>query len=421
MTNEIFNLFSEFNIKLDSNKIRKLNHVVLQFELRDMNPMTLNGQLIGVYPIVFTSTDRTSLFDIFHVNENQLMYKLKNIKIEKHGKILDLNKVNVISDSFNLLCVWLIHLGLTTINNKKERELFTFNVAKYLHYRYFTSLIQHNFRYGADEEVMMAVINDLSKKFNIIINETWKNDIEYTCNVLLDQKSKHYNTFIYPTDDDAFTYIISDTQTSIRSKIGNVRNIYYEYHAQGKKIVTKSPFGTNRDGERFIIEQVSSFDHMLTSVITDLTNVNSFIESQTLNRVSSRFNNLNTDMLRRMLQYMVDKAILQMSSNEFDSIVTDKKNIKTYIGMRVLISSLITTSIRLILLNNIKLKDHAKIWITLKNLYSSSRTNNTDIAEIKDSIMLLIDDSGISNRESTKSSLRLAIIMYVIYKCLNSI
>lgn len=422
MSSEIFNLFSSLNIKIDNSKIHKLNQAVIAFEIREQNPLTLNGQMIGVYPIAFTKMDREALFDIFHVNERDIVNRVRNMKIDSNGVIRDIKDFRVKSDSFNLLSIWLIHLGMTTIKNRKDRELFCIDVAKYLHYKFFTSLINHYFIHGATEAIMLAVIVNLSRKYDIIVHETWKNDIEITCKELIDDKSKHHNAFLYPTDDYKFTYILSDTQTSIRSKVSNIAEIYYDYHKSGKHVNIQSSVGTDSEGEKFIIQKISNFDTVLTSVLVDLTNRNSFIELAVVGQVVSQFPNVSKDMLRKMLNYIVDKASLQMSSGQFYDTVENKASKEiTYVGLRVLFEKLIISAFSYVRRSNISLSNKALIWNSIKNLYSSSRTTNEDVAMIKNSVMLVIEESQITTRESTKSSLRLAVIMYVIYKCLKKL
>lgn len=421
MSSELFNLFSNIDIKLDSSRMHKLNQVVVEFEIRDQNPLTLNGQMIGVYPIVFTISDREALFNIFHVNEHAIDKALKSIKIDSNGIVKNITEFKVKSDSFNLLSIWLIHMGLTTIKNKKDKEMFCVNVAKYLHYKYFTSLINHFFIHGANEATMLAVITNLSKKFDIIINETWKKDIDITCRNLISEHSKHYNAFMVPIDDYKFTYILSDTQTSIRSKITNIAEIYYDYHKSGKHVKVQSSMNSDSEGEKFIIQKISTFDTMLTSILVDLTNVNIFIEMSVVNQVASQFSNISPDMLRKILDYIVRKASLQASSGQSeDRVETGNKEI-IYVGIKALFEKLIISSFRIVRLNDIPLTSKALIWNSIKNIYSSSRTSNEDVGDIKNSIMMIIEESQITPRESTKSSLRLAIIMYVIYKCLKKI
>ena len=140
-----------------------------------------------------------------------------------------------------------------------------------------------------------------------------------------------------------------------------------------------------------------------------------------VNQVASQFSNISPDMLRKILDYIVRKASLQASSGQSeDRVETGHKEI-IYVGIKALFEKLIISSFRIVRLNDIPLTSKALIWNSIKNIYSSSRTSNEDVGDIKNSIMMIIEESQITPRESTKSSLRLAIIMYVIYKCLKKI
>jgi len=87
-----------------------------------------------------------------------------------------------------------------------------------------------------------------------------------------------------------------------------------------------------------------------------------------------------------------------------------------YIGARALIAAIIQTSLRYCINNRIPLSNRSQVWVNLKNVYSSSRVSTPEILAVKQSVEYFVDSLNRTKRESTKASLRLAVIMYCVYK-----
>lgn len=424
---QILEEFSNLNITITPIQIRNTLQLVTKFELRDAHPLTLNSQVFGVYPIVFKDSDKHDLFNIFKIQEHTLQAMIDNIlafnyaePAVKGGRYIK-TEFKVAANPFNVFCIWLIHLGLTTIRNKKDRDVFCLSVAKYLHYRFFTSLIGRLLQYGADEEVMQAVINDLSRKFDIITKGTWRKDIEERCLDLISEKSIHYKTLLTPDNDVAFRYILSDTQTRMRTKLVTICKRYYNDHKEGNRIKSKSSTGVDEEGNVYVIERSSVYDSMVSSLITALPNTNMFVNVVDVRKVSSRFSNIRDDLLRNALVYMSTKASQQMRSNDLDNITINKDGTTVFHGMKILVSSIIQISFNYTTNQNINLKQKALLWRTLQNVYSSSRSLDVNIQNVKNSVAVLVDEMDYTTRESTKATLRLAIIMYIIFEAMRSL
>ena len=124
---EILESFGRLGINITDQISHRMQAMVMEFELRGANPLTLNSQVFGVYPIVFTPHDRQALFDLVGVSEPQIKRIIQSWDIFK-GKTWE-----VAPDPFNQLSIWLIHLGFDQIKDRKKQHDFCLAVAQYLH------------------------------------------------------------------------------------------------------------------------------------------------------------------------------------------------------------------------------------------------------------------------------------------------
>lgn len=416
---QIKEAFDKLDIKLSPTQITNTIKLVQKFENRGLNPLTLNSQLFGVHEFYFRDVDKYELFAIFKVTEKQIITIIDDILALNYARTngrFTKTDFKVGSNPFNVFCIWLIHLGLTNIKNKKDQYLFCVSVAKYLQYRFFTSVVNQCLRYGADEGVMQAVVNDLSNKYDVISEGTWKNTIELSSTNLIDQTSIHYKTLITVNNDEAFRYVITDMQTRIKQRVINICEKYYEYHKKNSRISTVKTVGIDEDGNGYVIERSSNYETMMNTILTSITNKSVFVNMSVVNQVCSQFTNIRSDLLVNALNYISDQASFQMRSNDMDNFTKNKDGTVVFTGLRLLISSILRYSFRYAMKENIQLSQKHNVWISLKNAYTSSRILDPNIQNIKNSVAILVDEMNYTSREATKSSLRITIIMYVILK-----
>jgi len=401
--------FSQLGIAIDDKKILEMEKLVIGFETRHTHAIALGSQSLGVHPIAFIDADRAALFDVFQTSESRVRESIRqapNINITH----------KVASDPFNLLCVWLLHLAVIYIQNERVRERFQLNVAKYLHYRFFTSLVKHHLPHGANESVMTAVVNSLTRKFDIVIYKSWRKTIEARCLDLISKEGLHYHTIETASPDAKLLYVLSDTQTRIRDKINTICELYYQYHKQGITIGSRAATDTDLEGEKIVVAKNSIFDTAITNMTVEILNLHQFVERQSATEVAGQFPAVSPSMLCTVLAEWSTLATSQTKNHELD-FVKKTPDGEIYIGARALITAIIQNSFRYCLANKIPITNKSQVWTQLKNLYSSSRVMTPEILAIKQSVGYFVESIGRTSRESTKASLRLALIMYVLYRC----
>lgn len=403
---------SKLGLAITDKTILDMEALTIRFEIRGSHAMALNSQLLGVHPITFTDGDRAAFFALFGTSEAAVAEAITRIPTINQ-------EFKVASDPFNLLAVWVIHLAHHLIKHDKVRHAFQLNVAKYLHYRFFTSLVNYFFRHGADERIMTATVNGMTRKFDIVVYGTWRKVIEARCEDLLAKGSVHHRALVDGTPDAgprSVLYAITDTQTRIRDRVKNVVSEYYEVREKGDAVVSR-PAVTEMDGEKILTQTTSAYDTVISALCAEALNINQFVDRDEASKIARQFPAISATMLIATLTQLSQTASLQAMSRELDK--TERRDGKTiHVGVRALITAIVQGSFRYCQKSGVDLTNKAAVYIRLKNVYSSSRIGDPNITTIKDSVVHFVDTSGRTARESTRSSLRLAIIMYIVLRAL---
>jgi len=404
MSNTIQQAFTTLNLTITAKLVDQFEAMVLTWELRKTHPIALNSQVIGCTAIAFIDEDRSRFFALFGLTERHLRDLVQNTSAIN-------NEYKVISDPFNMLSIWLLHLGFRDLADTTQRHRFLISVAKYLHYRFFTSLVNHYFSHGAVERTMQAAINSLTRKFDIVVYGTWKAAIEAQCEDLISTGNIHHVALVAGDDDKGLLYTLTDVESRIRDKIKNITAAYYAARASGDAIGSRAST-TEIEGEKILVHTSKTLDLIIYNLQNEITTERLFIDSATVHSIASQFNNVTEDMLRSALKSMVELAVIQANSKQLD-VIGRNDGRDTYIGMRVFLTNLIQKSYRYCMRNGVDITNHAAVFLKIKNVYASSRINDEDILSIKQSVTHLVEQISTSRRETTKGSLRLSLILYL--------
>jgi hypothetical protein len=400
----------ELGISIARPQIAEMEKTVIHFVLKKTHPLTFDGPYLGVHPVAFLPSDYTTLFDIFNIRKQDVELKIREIPS------IDRNFM-VTSDPFNLLSIWLVHLAPMYIKDKKICHAFQLNVLRYFHYRIFTSVVNNSFRHGTNEGIVSATIASLSRKSDIIRLESWKRLIDSHCDKMLDPSDRFYKTIVEGSPDDMFLRVISESQTALRAKIVTFAGAYYEAHTAGDSIDSKSSISENADGERIIAQTASVSDSATQAMVSEILNPNMFVHDLSLELVANEFSTLSPRMLKTALLRINETAVLQTSARTFDQVKTDSEG-TLYIGVRVLTIEIIRSMVRLCRERRVNMGNRGLVFKTLKDAYSSSRNLDKDIVAVKRSISLLTDSFNITVNTASQAALRLAVIYYILFRCL---
>lgn len=414
--------FDTLNIKITPETCLRLFKTVTHWETKGTHPLTLNGQLLGVYPMTFTETDRAALFHMVEVEEIEVKTVIKNCAQSHRPPPIQLSH-KVTSDPFNLLSVYLVYKGYQDLykSHQKECEKWMYNVIKYWHYKLFSSLVGHYFPHGTNEEVFMEVVANLNRRFDLITKGSWKAIIDERCEIessLDPRKNIHWKTFETFSPDDKVLYIISDTQTRLRDKVGLIRDMYYQFHGEGKRMGLSSATGTDMEGEKVLVEKNTTLDSAITAVCVQLLSVNSFVEQRLIDNVLRQFPDVSHQLMRHALESLCNKAAIQMRERKIDDVIKHKDGRIEYVGMRAIVKAIVQTSFNYCLKNKIDIRSKYNVFTTMLARYRASHMKDPYVIAIKETMLDFVIKLNRTNRPATQASLRLALIMYVLLKAL---
>lgn len=401
-------LLEKYEININRSHFSRIRAHVTNWELRDTHPEALNTPMLGLSKIHFLTKDTMALFDIFDIEKSAFE------KVAWSADAVDTSR-RVTSDAYNLLTIWLVYLTEHSSLSRPQKDELQFNLLKLMHYRFFTSIINHNFPHRPDPDVMEYTINELSNKFDIKQKKTstWKLVMEARSKDVLDRKSIHFKTLRTFAPDDRILYVISDVQTRMRVKLGTIIKKFYKNKEAGNKMGTYG-IVDEIEGEKVIKNIVASFDQMIETISNDVLNSNKFIDLASIDLAVNLTGNIRSDMFRSLLIKFSGMAVDQHRKKTQDK-VTGKNDHRILIGYRALISSIIQKTYRECIFDkSINMKSKLEILQKTRNIYRSSRISNEDILVIKNTVSEFVDKYSNSNRESTNASLRIAFITYIM-------
>lgn len=401
--------FGELGITIQRPQILQMEKVCTYFTLKKTHPLTLHGIALGVDPIAFMTSDYDALFDIFGLSAKtieKLVYEIPAID----------RNFAVISDPFNLFSMWLVHLAPIYIKDKRICHNFQMQVLRYYHYKIFTSVVNNSFRHGTNPGIMAATIARLTRKSDIIRYESWYTLIDTHCEKILDPQDRFYHTVITATPDDAFLRVIGESQTALRAKIVTFAQAYYEAYSAGDSVGSVSSVSTNDEGEKILIQTASVIESASQSMVSEILNPNTFVHDIAIHDIVTYGSDaVSARMLKTALLKINETAVLQAASRTFDQVKTDKEG-TLYIGVRVLVMEILRSMVRLCRSRRVNMGNHQLVFKTMRDVYQSSRSQDTDILDIKRSVEHLIDPLNITSNDASKSALRLCVIYYILYR-----
>jgi hypothetical protein len=400
--------FGNLALTISSRQIAEIEKLAAHFVFRKVHPLTFNGPYLGVHPVSWLPSDTNALFELFDIRKQDVELKIAATPTINRSFMVQ-------SDPYNLLSMWLVHLAPTYIKDKKVARDFQMNVLRLYLYKIFCSVVNNSFRHGTNEGIMFATVAGLSKKSDIVRFESWRKLIDSHVEKILDPNDRFYQTLIDGQPDEQFLQVISETQTSLRAKIVTFAQAYYEAHAAGDSIGSRSSVSQNADGEKIVAQTASVIESASAAMATELLNPNMFVHDISVNDTAGLFQTISPRMLKTALLRINETAVLQTTARTFDQVKTDKEG-TLYIGVRALTIQIIRSMIRICRERRINMGNRVLVFREMKNAYSSSRNTDVDIVAVKRSVSLLVDSFNITVNDASRSALRLAVIYYMIYR-----
>lgn len=319
----------------------------------------------------------------------------------------------VASDPFNLFSIYAAHCFFASNLPDKLKYEAALKCLMLLEYKFFTSLVNHRFKFRPDEDSMRALFESLSAKFDIKQFGTWKQVLLVRATSFLNKDGIHYKTFTEFNDDMAILYAVTDLQTRIRNQINIFTEEFNRVKETRDRIGDYTLSGTDPDGEKAIVDVSDSYDKMTSNVYHDCMSVPHFIDESIVRMVSKFFTSINAAKLKSTLISFSELATKQARAGK-QLELGKYEGEQIDVGAQALITSIIQKTYRYLTITNVNLNSVAEILKGTKDAYSSSRINDEGVTYVRRSIVYLIDNIQDSTREATVTSLRTAFVMYII-------
>jgi len=412
--------FSErFPVEITRSFADQVNKFITHYETRGDNPLAFNTALIGVHRAKWLQVDSEFFFTLANASSQDLKEAISQ------SPYID-PEWGVAGDPFNLLAMWLVHLTLHSKLPAAAKTKLATQLLVLVHYGFFTSIVWNTHKYATDADTMQWALEQLSAKYAIKHPETdtWRKVIYARAADILAPNSIHYKTLWNFAPDKSIGYLLSDPQTRIRRRIVRLNQVYYELKRSGVRLDQRSLTTDVGEGESLLKPTDATFDRMVSGVVGDAIQPDRLIRGSEVSLIC-RLSNVRgrEDMFRSLLFAFSGIAIQQAKEHKYDVVTTGRRKGEVlYQGYRELLTKIITvTFTRHSRTSALDLRNRADLLVATVNLYRSSRVDSIEIDNVKRSVEQMIRDTGISRREATISSLKVAFITYIVFLALDAV
>ena len=453
-------LSARLHITITPALAKNIIRYVLSYETYGTNINAFASPYLGIDSCVFREADRAGFFDLFDVDDkavsgivqskpsgrnifgvatrnlvagllpgvSQLSKDLVTAgftQLEMKRIIGDIPAIDpnfkIVSDPFNVFCIWVTHLVMTSDLPEKLKQDTALSVLRFLQYRFFTSIVNYRFKYKPNEEAMRTTFESLSDKFDIKRYGTWKAVIDARAADFISPQSIHYKTLMTGGDDKAFLYVITDIQSRMRSQINLYMEEFMRIKESGDLIGSYGNTGVDKeDGEKVMLANESGLDVAISSVYQDTMSVSRLLDDKAIRLTAGLFTALRPDQIRQMMLAFSEYCVKMAKTNSEDktSVIGDEE---LYLGGHIIVQQIIQQTYRYCRNTGTNIKVPVAVLKTTKDVYSSSRVSDPGIVTVKSSVGNLVLELQASRRETTLSALRVAFIIYIMLLALKYI
>lgn len=385
------------HIKIDSSLVKKIHRYNSAFVNRNEDHVHFfGGNLLGVYPVRFRTTDRIEWYDeVLSINEDPI-----------YERIIKLPTVNEEwvrgTDVMNLTCVWLTHKFYNTTMSHKDKEQAMVDVLMTFHFKLITSIMAHYFKYPADESVALATYAALSKKFALKQYGSWYGMLEARCRDIIDPKSIHYRTIQKFDDDAAVQYMITDIQGRLRGIVKKLYVVFDQVRAQDAKIMTMGGM-VELDGKAVVRDMARNYNpykRYLHEIVTDRVR---FIKPELVGVVANAMHTMPEKLLGDSLEYVsanaakdkhIDEMLDEILLHAFDYLHHDH-------------SAFARTN------------DITSVITALRGVYMSSRSTDPALMKMRKLAEDVVKKSAKTKNDSVIASVRTGLCLYCVLRTLS--
>ena len=385
------------HLKGDRELYEKIRSFRLRFMTKNADHMAFfGGNLTGVYVVRFTPEDRDTYFtEVLGIDEMEIADALTEVPIIK-------DNWKTSKDPFNQIAPWLIHLFLTSKTlDKKTREDAAKEVAIILSYRFLTGCLYQSFRYPCDRQLAEAAYANLSNKFLLKQLGTWQSTLDDRAAKLIDDRSIHRKALESYSSDKSILYVISDSSNRIRDIMKNIYRATIDAKEKGSKIKSGSNL-VEFEGDLLLKDKSKSlhtYTQYLHQVVTD---ENSFVKDELLDIMEKVVHTAPKRQVENTLRWM-SQNYAHVKSGQITGLI-DKTMLHSFSYLE----------------NNRNVysasTDLTVLMGRLKGIYTSSRSTDPDLLEIRKLCEDIVKIATGSKNNNLVVSIRTAVLLYMVLR-----
>lgn len=328
---EVFDLHGTALV-VDATLVRRIHNFGQSWINRNESHIAwAGGNLLGVHPIRFKTSDRESWFEsILQVDEKALEKDLHSLPSIEPTFIVS-------SDPFNQSCLWLAHKIVESRLSAKDKHAALVDTMLVLQYKLISSLMAHYFPYPADESTAIATYAELSRKFALKVYGSWGALLLGRAEDIVGKESIHYSTYMDYNSDKAIVYMANDIQGRLREIVKSLTTVFYKVKESGSKFTLVSATEI-RDGLTIIKDKHSNYRTYTRYVKEIITDQPSFIRPELTKVVCDAMHTMPPTLFGQTLAWVsehgdgktseVDQLVDEVLNHAYDYI-THNRSFKT--------------------------------------------------------------------------------------------
>lgn len=304
------------------------------------------------------------------------------------------------SDTFNLICMYLIHRFLTTpMLEDSKREKAAIDCALIFNYRTISAIMMGWFKYPVDPKLAQATYANLSYRFLIKKLGSWQEVMLYRAKDLVGEESIHREAFVAFTDDYATVRIVNDARGRITDMVKNIYAEMMRANKDGEKIHTTSSVTIDADGEEIIRDKIHGLQKYTSYLLSVLHDRDSFIKQELVQIVSKIMFTMQVRGFTQTLEWMSHESG-QLKHPEIE----------------VFVKLILTHSYNYLLANGHQvgnMRDISGLLGKLKGAYVSSRTSEPDLLKLREMGTEIVKVATGKSNEQSIAAIRTGLFLYV--------
>lgn len=351
------------------------------------------GNLLGVDVLRFLESDKDRWFDdILQADEELLREKL-------HALDWINPEWNISSNVMNLSCAFLVHRFFHSSLPANQKKQAMMDVLLVMQFKFISSILFRFFPYPADRAVAEATYAALTMKFILKEKGSWLKLLEYRAEEILARTAPHYRAISSMDSNKEVVEFLNAVHGAIKGYIKSMREVMEQQRLTGGKIRTVSSVA-GVDGEEILKDRTRGPAVYTTYLKSILSDKNSFIREELLLVITKIQPSATYTHLRSALEHL--------SGGYFGA---DHMKIEKIVNLTMVHAFAYLSENRVSLRTNVDLPN---MLIRLKGAYTSSRSNDPDLLELRAMIEEIIRPSVASKTAAVVSSVRTGVLLYIV-------